>query len=149
MDWSELDRQFQRYTDALRTLLGSLFRRSQATASTQIFISGVSEVLRQPEFTELQHIQALIHLLEDEQDQIWSLICDDSALEQDGKRVSVRIGAENPLEPMRTCALVSATYRRGITPVGSVGMLGPTRMVYENAIAVVEAAADYLSEALS
>ncbi|NJN91585.1 MAG: heat-inducible transcriptional repressor HrcA, partial [Leptolyngbyaceae cyanobacterium SL_5_14] len=37
----------------------------------------------------------------------------------------------------------------GTTPVGSVGMLGPTRMVYENAIALVEATADYLSEALS
>jgi heat-inducible transcriptional repressor len=34
-------------------------------------------------------------------------------------------------------------------PVGSVGVLGPTRMDYETAIAVVEAAADYLSENLS
>jgi heat-inducible transcriptional repressor len=63
--------------------------------------------------------------------------------------VTVRIGAENPLEPIRTCTLVSATYQRGSVPVGSVGMLGPTRMVYENAIALVEATADYLSEALS
>jgi heat-inducible transcriptional repressor len=50
---------------------------------------------------------------------------------------------------MRTCTLVSATYRQGKIPVGSVGILGPTRMLYENAIALVEAAADYLTETLS
>jgi heat-inducible transcriptional repressor len=33
--------------------------------------------------------------------------------------------------------------------VGSVGILGPTRMIYENAIALVETAADYLTGALS
>jgi heat-inducible transcriptional repressor len=65
------------------------------------------------------------------------------------RRVKVRIGSENPLEPMRTCALVCATYRQGEVPVGSVGILGPTRMIYENAIALVETAADYLTDTLS
>jgi heat-inducible transcriptional repressor len=63
--------------------------------------------------------------------------------------VTIRIGSENTLEPIRSCTLISATYRRGTVPVGSVGVLGPTRMEYETAIASVEAAADYLSEALS
>jgi heat-inducible transcriptional repressor len=61
----------------------------------------------------------------------------------------VRIGSENPLEPMRTCALVSATYKQGEIPIGSVGILGPTRMLYENAIALVETAANYLTGAMS
>ncbi|MFM6282918.1 MAG: heat-inducible transcriptional repressor HrcA, partial [Dolichospermum sp.] len=51
--------------------------------------------------------------------------------------------------PIRTCTLISAIYRRGSVPVGSVGVLGPTRLDYESAIAVVAAAADYLSEAFS
>jgi len=104
---------------------------------------------RQPEFSELQQVQTIIQLLEEEQDQLWSLICESAEPDNPSKRVTVRIGSENPLEPIRTCTLVSATYQRGTTPVGSVGMLGPTRMVYENAIALVEATADYLSEALS
>jgi heat-inducible transcriptional repressor len=61
----------------------------------------------------------------------------------------VRIGSEHPLEPIRTCTLISSAYRRGSISVGSVGVLGPTRMDYEGAIAVVTAAADYLSEAFS
>ncbi|OLP16796.1 heat-inducible transcriptional repressor HrcA [Leptolyngbya sp. 'hensonii'] len=149
MDWQDLDREFERYADFLSTLLRELTGLSQAATTTQIFISGVSEVLRHPEFSELHQFQAIVHLLEDEQDQLWPLMWSQRGGEPGDRRVSIRIGAENPLEPMRSCALVSTTYRRGSVPVGSVGMLGPTRMAYEQAIATVEAAADYLSEALS
>lgn len=150
LDWGELGREFDRYADLIRTSLTELKRRSCLTLSTQIFISGVAEVLRrQPEFSELQQVQTIMHLLEAEQAQLWSLIFESAESEASGKRVTIRIGAENPLEPMRTCTLISATYQRGDTPVGSVGMLGPTRMMYENAIALVEGTADYLSDALS
>jgi heat-inducible transcriptional repressor len=91
----------------------------------------------------------LLHLLEEEQEQLWPVIFEWSEATGLENRVKVRIGSENPLEPMRTCTLVSATYRQGKMPVGSVGILGPTRMLYENAIALVEAAADYLTETLS
>ncbi|NEQ27857.1 MAG: heat-inducible transcriptional repressor HrcA, partial [Microcoleus sp. SIO2G3] len=150
LDWSELGREFERYMALLRSSLAELDRRTQVPVSTHILISGVAEVLRrQPEFSELQQVQMIMQLLEEEQDQLWSLIFAASDSETAGRRVTVRIGAENPLEPIRSCALVSATYQRGEVPVGSVGMLGPTRMVYEDAIALVEATADYLSEALT
>jgi heat-inducible transcriptional repressor len=150
LDWSELGREFEQYADLLCIALTDLTSRSRSSVATQLFISGISEVLRrQPEFSEIQQVQTLIHLLESEQDQLWSLIFASSEAELSGRKVTVRIGSENPLEPIRTCALVSATYQRGYTPVGSVGILGPTRMVYEDAIALVETAADYLSDAMS
>ena len=150
LDWSQLDREFQSYSDLLRTFLADLTRRTQPPAAAQIMIRGVSEVLRQPEFSELHQVQTIIHLLEEEQDQLWPLIFEEPGVEEKAKRrVTVRIGSENTLEPIRTCTLISSIYRRGSVPVGSVGVLGPTRMDYGTAIAVVEAAADYLSEALS
>lgn len=148
LDWSQLDQEFQRYGDYLKTFLVDLTRRTQPQATTQIMIRGVAEVLRQPEFSELHQVQTIIHLLEEEPLQLWPLIFAEPEVELGGRRVTVRIGAENPLEPIRSCTLISATYRRGSIPVGSVGVLGPTRMDYETAITVVGAAADYLSEAL-
>ncbi|WP_193194843.1 heat-inducible transcriptional repressor HrcA [Nostoc sp. MG11] len=148
LDWSQLDREFQRYGEFLKNSVAELTRRTVAPATTQIMVRGVAEVLRQPEFSQLQQVQTIIHLLEEEQDQLWRLIFEEPDIEDVGKpRVTVRIGAENPLEPIRTCTLISSTYRRGSIPVGSVGVLGPTRLDYESAIAVVAAAADYLSEA--
>lgn len=150
LDWSELDREFQIYSDFLKKSLAELTHRTFKPSATQIMVRGVAEVLRQPEFSQLQQVQTLIHLLEEEQEQLWQLIFDGLEAEEfDKPRVTVRIGAENPLEPIRTCSLISSTYRRGSVPLGSVGVLGPTRLDYESAIAVVAAAADYLSEAFS
>jgi heat-inducible transcriptional repressor len=148
LDWTELDREFQHYADFIKTLLTDLSQRSQTPAYTRILISGLAEVLRLPEFSQLQQVKTIIQLLEEEQEQLWPLIFKGNESETSGKRVKVRIGSENTLEPIRSCTLISATYRRGTIPLGSVGVLGPTRMVYENAIALVEAAADYLSDAL-
>jgi heat-inducible transcriptional repressor len=145
LNWQELGQEFQRYTAQLEGLLLELSLRCESRSMTQILISGVSEVLRQPEFSELQQVQTLLHLLEDGQEQLWPLIFQSS----NPTPVSIHIGAENPLVPMRSCALISAHYHRGTVPVGSVGVLGPTRMLYEDVIAGVEATAGYLSDVLS
>jgi heat-inducible transcriptional repressor len=151
LKWSQLDREFQIYSNFLKKSLAELAHRTLTPGATQIMVRGVAEVLRQPEFSQLQQVQMLIHLLEEEQDQLWRLIFEEQPeAEGVGKpRVTVRIGAENPLEPIRTCSLISSTYRRGSVSLGSVGVLGPTRLNYEGAIAAVAAAADYLSEAFS
>ena len=149
LDWGELDREFVQYADFLKNLLSELTRPIRTPVATPILIRGISEVLRQPEFSELQQVKMLLHLLEEEQDRLWPTIFESPEGINSNRRVKVRIGAENSLAPMRTCTLVSATYKQDEIPVGSVGILGPTRMLYENAIALVEATADYLTGALS
>ncbi|MGF1482628.1 MAG: heat-inducible transcriptional repressor HrcA [Cyanophyceae cyanobacterium] len=147
LDWVELDREFERYADFLKTLLTELSLRLQPASSTPILIQGISTALHQPEFSQLEQVQMLLHLLEVEQEQLLPLIFD--LPESSASRVKITIGAENPLESMRPCTLVSCTYRQGEVPVGSVGIIGPTRMLYESAIPLVETTADYLSEAFS
>ncbi|KOP25717.1 HrcA family transcriptional regulator [Hapalosiphon sp. MRB220] len=150
LNWSDLDREFQHYGEYLKNSLAEFSRRSLSPGMTQIMVRGMAEVLRQPEFSQLQQVQTIIQLLEEEQEQLWRLIFEENETEEVGKpRVTVRIGAENPLEPIRNCSLISSTYRRGSAQVGSVGVLGPTRLDYEGAIALVAAAAEYLSEAFS
>ncbi|EFA71447.1 heat-inducible transcriptional repressor HrcA [Cylindrospermopsis raciborskii S07] len=150
MNWSELDREFQSYGELLKKSLTELLKRASNPPNSQIMVRGVGEVLRQPEFSQVQQVQTIMHLLEEEQEQLWKLICDEPEIEETGQpKVTVRIGTENPLEPMRTCSLIFSSYRRGTVPVGRVGVLGPTRLDYENAIAVVAAAAAYLSEAFN
>nr|WP_319633225.1 heat-inducible transcriptional repressor HrcA [Romeriopsis navalis] len=149
LDWSVLGQQFDRYSHSMTTMLQQLAQRAtQTNAPTQLMISGVSEVLRQPEFTELTQLQNLLSLLESQQDQLLPLFGEQISDERD-RQVNVLIGAENPLEPMQSCSLISSTYSRGHQAVGSIGVLGPTRMAYESTIALVEATADYLSEAIS
>jgi heat-inducible transcriptional repressor len=153
LDWGELDREFEAYGDLLTMMVSDLIKQTSQPYSAQIMIYGVAEALKQPEFTELTQIQTLLHFLEAEQERLSPIIFagGDRSLE-DGSipssRVTVTIGSENPLEQMHTYALVSANYHQGNSAMGSIGVLGPTRMFYENTIPLVEATADYLSDAL-
>jgi len=147
LDWGELGLEFSSYGLLVTSMLQELHRRcTQSIVPTQIMMSGVSDVLRHPEFSELQQLQAILHLLEEDQHQLMPLIFDQP---EGDRRVTVRIGSENPLEPIRACTLISSNYNRGLIPLGSVSVLGPTRMDYESTIALVESTADYLSERLS
>jgi heat-inducible transcriptional repressor len=149
LDWGKLNREFQRYGDTLQNAINVLAKRHQSYEATPFVISGLSEVLRQPEFSETQQVQAIVQILEAEQEQLWPLVFEAHSTTPADYRVRVLIGSENPLEPMQGCALVSSTYGDHQTPLGSVSVLGPTRMMYDNAIAAVKAAADYLSVAFN
>jgi heat-inducible transcriptional repressor len=144
LNWTELDQEFQGYTDFLQKLLSHLKTFAQPSTSASIMVRGISEVLRQPEFSHSERIKMLLHLLEEEQEQLFPLIFD---IPQ--SKVKIKIGTENPLEAMQSCSLVAANYHQDDVPVGSVGIIGPTRMLYENAIALVSKTADYLSETLA
>jgi heat-inducible transcriptional repressor len=144
LKWTKLDHEFSQYSEFLELLLDQLKLALQSNSSSPMVIHGVSELLRQPEFSQLQQVQTLLSLLEEQQEQLSPIIFTFPELESI-KRVSIKIGMENTLEPMQTCTLVSANYYQDDVPVGSVGILGPKRMLYENAIALVKNTADYLS----
>jgi len=154
LDWSELGRELERHANVLKTSLREIERRTQRTNSSHLLFSGLSEVLRrQPEFSEREQLQAIVQLLEEGADLLLPMLCPTAPAAAAGdlprRRVAVRIGSENSLQPIRDCALVFTTYQCGEAAEGSVGVLGPTRMMYDDAIAAVEATANHLSDATS
>jgi heat-inducible transcriptional repressor len=67
-------------------------------------------------------------------------------LDEEGSRVS--IGSENPLDELRDCSIVVAPYTVDGEIAGTVGVLGPTRMDYRQALAAVEAISEQLGRVL-
>ncbi len=163
LDWSKLNaaesevgtsaNRERYYVDLVSNLLADICRQSQSLHTEQIMIRGIAEVLRQPEFSQMQQVQTLLHLLESERERIQQLIFNPqlaSCYDDDRQpKISIKIGSENSLEPMQICTLISTTYHQHSIPVGSVGLLGPKRMLYENAIALVRSAADSISAAIA
>lgn len=77
---------------------------------------------------------SLIHLL-------------DASQKADG--VQIYIGGESGLVPLDECSVVTAPYERDGQVIGTLGVIGPTRMVYERVIPIVDITAKLLSNALT
>ncbi|MCK9525747.1 MAG: hypothetical protein M0R49_07440, partial [Limnochordia bacterium] len=106
----------------------------------QIYASGTVNILSQPEFRDVDRAIALFEALE-EKEHLLSLL--GSAAKANG--VQVAIGHENVSSAMHGCSLVTCTYYVGNDVVGTIGVIGPTRMDY----ARVTAAVDVVSHSLS
>jgi heat-inducible transcriptional repressor len=63
--------------------------------------------------------------------------------------VQIFIGGESGLAPLDECSVVTAPYEVNGQIVGSVGVIGPTRMAYERVIPIVDITARLLSSALT
>ncbi|MDO9449306.1 MAG: heat-inducible transcriptional repressor HrcA [Rugosibacter sp.] len=71
------------------------------------------------------------------------------ALSDDAEGVQVFIGDESGIAPLDECSVVAAPYEVDGQVVGSIGVIGPTRMAYERVIPIVDITAKLLSSALS
>lgn len=109
-----------------------------------LFISGLSEVLGLPDFSDLDRIKEISKTIEDKRLIIKLL---DKLSESDGIRVI--IGSENPAAEMRKLSMVVSTYKEGARTIGTLGVIGPTRMDYSKAITIVDRTAKYITRVFS
>ena len=110
----------------------------------ELLVDGASNLIGSPEFSELETMRGLFLTLEEKKALIRLL-----GQVIDGRGVQVVIGEENPQEQLNKCSLVVAGYGTEATTLGTLGIVGPTRMEYAKAIALVDHLAAALSRLLS
>lgn len=99
-------------------------------------------MLRQPEFHDIEKIRSLMNMIEQE-DGIYDLI------QRNPIGINVKIGRENNNSAMENCSLITATYSVGTEQLGSIAILGPTRMEYSRVISLLKMLTGDLSTVLS
>jgi heat-inducible transcriptional repressor len=130
--------------DNLISEAARICRNAFSAAPGNIYISGLSEVLRLPDFCDINRIRELLQTLEAKHIIIHLL---DNIADSEGTQVL--IGAENPLDAMKQFSLVAATYREGSRPMGTVAIIGPKRMNYQEAISIIDSTARFITKLLS
>ena len=110
----------------------------------QVYASGTTNILNQPEFRDMERAIAILEALE-QKEHLLSLLSTTSR----PKGVQVVIGQENLHSAMQGCSLVSCTYYVGSDVVGTLGVIGPTRMDYAKVVAAVDVVAHALSSMLT
>jgi heat-inducible transcriptional repressor len=127
---------------AVREVLQQLW--PQLRVGVRVVTWGTSQVLREPEFADGESMVALVRWME-QSEEVSAVL---GAMSPQGRPVGVSIGHENPTATLQNCSVVTAPYRAG-DATGTLAVLGPTRMDYAQAYAVVEVVAEHLSRVLS
>jgi heat-inducible transcriptional repressor len=104
----------------------------------EVYVDGTSNILTKPDFADLERLRALLRTIEEKSRLVQILT---GCIERDQTNaggVQVIIGSENSAPSMRNCTLITAPYRiGGGEAVGTLSVLGPTRIEYARMISIV------------
>lgn len=128
--------------DAVAEAVQSVLRESPH--ADQVFVGGTSNIAGAGYFDRIEQVKGVFETLEE---QVVVLQMLRSALSESDP--GVRIGGELPLVELAACSVVAARYEAKGESVGSLGVLGPTRMDYPRTMAAVQAVASSLEKALA
>lgn len=122
----------------LLPLNSAIKKMAAESAEQKVFLGGAKQLLNQPEFRDVERVKDLLGILEEER-----VVKDLLAAGADsGMRIT--IGSENKFSGIKDCSMVQATYRLNGEIVGTMAVLGPTRMEYGKVMAVMNYLHKYL-----
>lgn len=119
--------------DMLVELTGNL---GLATIGNQLYLSGISKLFSQPEFTDYQRIQNVSQLLDNLEPWLKEA--------KPGQPLNIFIGEENPIGKNSDVSLIISKFHSPYSDSSYIGILGPTRQNYAQVMSLVRHAGQYL-----
>ncbi|MEC5422203.1 heat-inducible transcriptional repressor HrcA [Virgibacillus sp. C22-A2] len=107
----------------------------------KLYVGGKSNILLQPEFNDVEKIRSFYSMMENE-DEIANL------LKGTTNGINVTIGNENQVDAIKDLSLITASYQLGDGQMGTIALLGPTRMEYRKVITLLNVLSNEMTEAL-
>ncbi|WP_028236253.1 heat-inducible transcriptional repressor HrcA [Pseudobutyrivibrio sp. MD2005] len=98
----------------------------------QVYTSGATNIFKYPELADSKKASELLDTFEEKQSLMELL--NDNADGSENTGIQVYIGDESPISTMKDCSIVTATYELGDGVKGTIGIVGPKRMDYENVV---------------
>jgi len=128
-------------------VLADILQATEQRPSSLIYRDGLTEVLKQPEFERREESEVLLHVMEEHSSLLEEVFANTLNMNVGG--VQVVIGGEGRWRELRDCSLVLGRYGVPDQAIGTLGVLGPTRMPYGRAISAVRYVSDLMSDLVS
>lgn len=117
------------HSDVVNGVLDAVAEAIQADEEYEVYTSGATNIFKYPELSDSSRASELINAFEEKQELV-NLI-NETMSDENSTGIQVYIGNEAPIETMRDCSVVTATYELGEGIQGRIGIIGPKRMDYE------------------
>ncbi|WLR43998.1 heat-inducible transcriptional repressor HrcA [Bacillus carboniphilus] len=130
-----LRENLENYDSLIQLLSGTL----SIDEKEKLYFGGKTNIFKQPEFHDVAMMRSFMQLIEKEES-LYPL------LHANQTGIKVKIGTENDAVEMKNCSLITATYSIGGSQLGTIGVIGPTRMEYSRVISLIQLVANDLSK---
>lgn len=110
----------------------------QYNDTTKLYVGGQSNMLIQPDFQDINQIYDVYTMLENEEEMIQLL-----STSIDGLKVT--IGKENQIDAIKQFSLITTPYKVSDNQIGTIALLGPTRMEYRKVLSLLQALANEIT----
>lgn len=138
---TEIYNELIQQKNVLNSVLEAIEDTLKERKRKRVYLTGVLQMLNEPEFKDLSKIKALFSLLDDKQ-MVKEIL--ETTQERDG--VVIKIGNENEINEIKECSLVKANYRNKDNIQGTLGIIGPRRMKYSTVTSILELISEIISK---
>ena len=129
---TKLKEQAGIHSDVVSKVLDTVAETIQMDYEMEIYTSGATNIFKYPELSDSSRASELISAFE-EKKELANLVTESMAQTSD-IGIQVYIGNEAPIQNMKDCSVVTATYELGSGIRGTIGIIGPKRMDYEKVV---------------
>ena len=132
------------HSELVASVIDAVAQVIHSEDEVEIYTSGATNIFRYPELSDNGRASEIINTFEEKQ-QLTDLV--NQTLENsDNQGIQVYIGQESPIQAMKDCSVVTATYELGDGLQGTIGIIGPKRMDYENVLKTLKTLTEQLDE---
>ena len=132
----KMKEQEAEHSSVVSDILDAVAQAISEEDDVQIFTSGATNILKYPELNDMEKASELLYTLE-EKKQLTNLM-NNEVSNAENRGIQVYIGNETPVDSMKDCAVVTATYQIEEGVYGKIGIIGPKRMDYERVVSTLQ-----------
>jgi len=132
------------HSDIVSEVIDAVAEAIQADEDLEIYTSGANNILRYPELADHQKARELLNTFEEKQ--MLSELVQEALADEGNTGIQVYIGNESPIQSMRDCSVVTATYELDEGMRGTIGIIGPKRMDYEKVVHTLQSLRNQLDD---
>jgi heat-inducible transcriptional repressor len=133
-------KELQKHIDRERDFFYAMVDAFTGTLKDRdVYLEGTTNIFNYPEYQDILRARSFLNLME-KRNLLYQMLSD---IDREG--VSITIGRENTIEELQEFSVVTASYRAGNRVLGSIGLIGPTRMEYAKAVSTL----DFVGKSLS
>lgn len=133
---SALKQQAGIHSDIVSDVIDAIAEGIKADEDLEIYTSGANNIFKYPELADQQKASEIINTFEEKR--MLTELVQETLADESNTGIQVYIGNETPIQTMKDCSVVTATYELGEGMRGTIGIIGPKRMDYDKVIGTLK-----------